>query len=308
MLQGFKERLDIRTLVVTGTVAILMIVAAALTQAALGVGTPCAFAQASECPPEGIDNLVPKDLTISAGSLAFTNSLIFVKPEACTDDILDIVTGAVTGDYLILMLDHDACTPLKKVTINNNPGTTDGFSLRGGQGFILDSNYDSITLVKRVGSNFWVEVSRTDNTLEHVGVRAYNNANITIPNATWTTLTFNSERFDSGNLHNTATNTSRLTATSSGVYVITSNILVSVNGSGFRVANINVNGTFSIASMRLPAFSGDMVGMSFTTTYYLNQNDYVELLVYQNSGSSLTAVATGVGNSSPEFSMVKVGN
>ena len=165
---------------------------------------------AGECQPD-IVNFKQKNVTILSGSVNFDSSALMLTPEGCLDDILDKVVGATPGSMLILSLKEAGCSPLKKITINNNPGVSGGFSLDGGTSFSLDSIYDSIMLMKRVGSDFWVEVSRTDNATLDANVRAYNNANITVPNATLTALPLNSERWDTNSIHDLATNNTRLT-------------------------------------------------------------------------------------------------
>jgi hypothetical protein len=60
-----------------------------------------------------------------------------------------------------------------------------------------------------------------------VSARVFNSADITVPQLNpgeWTSLTFNSERWDSANLHETATNSGRLKAPVAGKYYIFANI------------------------------------------------------------------------------------
>ena len=60
-----------------------------------------------------------------------------------------------------------------------------------------------------------------------VSVRVFNSADITVPNMNpgeWTSLTFNSERWDTANLHETTTNSGRLKASVAGKYYIFANI------------------------------------------------------------------------------------
>ena len=52
-------------------------------------------------------------------------------------------------------------------------------------------------------------------------VRVYNSGDIAIANATDVYLTFDSERFDTGAIHSTSSNTGRLTCRIAGKYIIT---------------------------------------------------------------------------------------
>jgi hypothetical protein len=60
-----------------------------------------------------------------------------------------------------------------------------------------------------------------------VSARVFNSADVTVPNmkpGEWTSLTFNSERWDTTDLHETATNSGRLKAPVAGKYYIFANI------------------------------------------------------------------------------------
>ena len=276
---------------------------------------PCARAAhaaeaAGECQPD-IVNFKQKNVTILSGAVNFDSSALMLTPEGCLDDILDKVVGATPGSILILGLKEAGCTPLKKITINNNPAISGGFSLNSSASFSLDSIYDSIMLMKRVGSDFWVEVSRTDDkdggVVTNQGARVYNSANISIPNATTTVLTFNTERYDTNNLHSTSSNTSRITFQSAGKYELSAVVRFAANGTGTRYIQFRLNGTTFIASESSGAVtSGDAVDLSISTLYNFAANDYVEVAVYQNSGGALNVVSGA--NYSPEYSTQKVGN
>jgi hypothetical protein len=141
-------------------------------------------------------------------------------------------------------------------------------------------------------------------------VRCYNSANISIPNAAWTSLTFNTNRLDQGtstSQHSTSSNTSRLTCQQAGMYVVTGHIEFAANASGdLRAAAIVLNGTTFLGIMQLPgvASGSDATRLTITTTYYLNIGDYVELSVEQNSGGALNVLTDG--NFSPEFMMARI--
>ena len=160
-------------------------------------------------------------------------------------------------------------------------------------------------------------------------VRVYNSSNITITNATWMTLTFDSERWDTNNLHDINSNTSRLTAPNDGVYLIECMGRFDANTTGVRStflivnANGNVNNGTTIACTGIPALAtgaptsiqqdkdGPIVMASPTKSpfmvssiYQLTTGDYVECFVYQNSGVNLAVLP--VNANSPEFMMVRM--
>jgi hypothetical protein len=135
--------------------------------------------------------------------------------------------------------------------------------------------------------------------------RVYNNAAISVNNTTNTTLTFNTERWDTDTMHNTVTNTSRLTATTAGLYHIYANISWASNATGYRVMTIVLNGATTIANVDQRAVDGAITTHVVSTEYSLAATDYVEVVVYQNSGGALN-VAAGA-NYSPEFGMTYLG-
>jgi hypothetical protein len=67
-----------------------------------------------------------------------------------------------------------------------------------------------------------------------------------------------------------------------------------------------LDGTTDIAVASALALTGGYAThCSVATQYYLNANQYVELVALQTSGGALNVLATG--NRSPEFGMVYVG-
>lgn len=132
-----------------------------------------------------------------------------------------------------------------------------------------------------------------------IGARVYNSAAITINNGVVTTVSFNSERYDTDNLHSTTTNPERLTITRPGIYLVWANIRFSDNAAGFRQMVLVLNGTTVIASdIRAPVATGFGYDMTLATIYQFAVNDYVTVRAYQNSGANLTLPS--VSNFAPE--------
>lgn len=114
--------------------------------------------------------------------------------------------------------------------------------------------------------------------------------NQSIATGTWTTITFNSELYDTDSYHSTSTNTGRLTIPTgkTGYYVLNAQATFFINTTGFRQLRFLKNGSFLIAT-------GDVSGsvanqypyVTLNTTLYLAAGDYIELQAYQNSGGNL---------------------
>jgi hypothetical protein len=134
--------------------------------------------------------------------------------------------------------------------------------------------------------------------------RVYNSANISISHSATTALTFDSERYDTDDLHSTSSNTGRLTAPVDGKYLITGHIRWDSSGYGERQLVIKANGTY-IARTNADSTS-NAEQMSVATVYELSAGDYVTLGVFQSSGGALNVLAEG--NHSPEFAMHWLGD
>jgi hypothetical protein len=137
-----------------------------------------------------------------------------------------------------------------------------------------------------------------------IGARVYNNATQSIPNATFTALTFNSEYFDTDAMHtSTGANTSRLTATTTGKYIVTANVGLSANAVGTRLVGIKLNNSTFVAQQTWAGFTGDSNIVSVSATISMNVGDYVEVFVYQTSGGALDTVF--FDQSTPVFSAIR---
>jgi hypothetical protein len=142
-----------------------------------------------------------------------------------------------------------------------------------------------------------------------VSARVFNSADVTVPNmkpGEWTSLTFNSERWDTANLHEAATNSGRLKAPAAGKYYIFTNITwESPIGSGLWGLRLQLNGKTVIAEQTLPNTGAPFrISMSVGTLYVLAPGDYVEAQVFQNNGNPL--LIRSIPATSPEFGMVKL--
>lgn len=131
--------------------------------------------------------------------------------------------------------------------------------------------------------------------------RAYNSIDQSVASAE-TTLTFDSERYDTDGIHSTVSNTGRLTATTAGLYAIKAHIKwASTPGINAFLA-IRLNGTTYIARTG-PVASGGLLEMTISTDYVLAASDYVEV----RASSTSTLNVTAAPNYSPEFMMHWVG-
>ena len=137
--------------------------------------------------------------------------------------------------------------------------------------------------------------------------RVTSTSNITIPNSTFSTLTFDTEVFDQGNLFDAGQPT-RLTAATTGIYLISASVQFGNNQTGMRHVNLTKNGSsdFATESRNAVSTSGFSTYITISTVQAMSGGDYVEVRVFQNSGASMN-VAGGV-DYSPIFTMHRVAN
>jgi len=137
------------------------------------------------------------------------------------------------------------------------------------------------------------------------GARLTNSTTYTINTATDTLLTFDTETFDTNSYHSTVTNTSRLTAPSTGYYFFEAQInwdyggtapnnpilRVKKNGSIYQVAN-------SFGTANRSSVMQTIGVISLTAT------DYIEIEVRQDSGGQVTIIN---GNACTNFTIYSLG-
>lgn len=131
------------------------------------------------------------------------------------------------------------------------------------------------------------------------GCRVFNSANISIPNSSVTTVTFDSERFDTDNMHSLTTQPERITINTKGRYIVGFSVQSSTTATGAqRLAYLRVNGSTYIGITR---FSPNALGVFFqvVAVYDFAAGDYIEAQYFQDSGGPDNLLASG--NNSPEF-------
>jgi hypothetical protein len=124
--------------------------------------------------------------------------------------------------------------------------------------------------------------------------------NQTVNNNSVFKLTFNTEAFDVGDLHDPGS--SRLTAPEDGIYQISAMVTWSSNATGSRTLAVIKNGTLAQLADSRDAFAG-LLSQSLSGLLALETGDFLEVTVFQDSGATLTLSST----TPLAFSMVKVG-
>lgn len=109
-----------------------------------------------------------------------------------------------------------------------------------------------------------------------------------INNTTSTIITWDTEEYDTDNYHSTSTNTSRITIPITGYYNITVVFgWVSWTGTGSRtLLSPKINGVGKPEFFDMQIYSGAEPSFTVTKDFYLVANDYVELEIYQDTGTA----------------------
>lgn len=157
-------------------------------------------------------------------------------------------------------------------------------------------------------------ISSGEGALSGPSVRAYATAITAVGSASWTLINLQAELHDTNDMHDNSTNNTRLTITVPGVYVVSAQLPYTHNGNAGstagtrRLTEIRVNGsangdaTTTIA--REETAPSPNLTHSLTGVRFFNAGDYIELAVYQDSGTTMNVgmappaflAATWVGN------------
>jgi hypothetical protein len=130
----------------------------------------------------------------------------------------------------------------------------------------------------------------------------------TITTSTQTKVIFDEVDSDGWNCWDVSPNPTRLTAPLTGRYIITGNVAFEAASSGHRAINILKNNTLELARSDFNPVSNSVDTHSTVTCHAvsLTKGDYVELRVWQNSGSNLNILDSGDHN--PRFSLIYLGS
>lgn len=137
------------------------------------------------------------------------------------------------------------------------------------------------------------------------GCRVFHNANQAIPHNTWTTLAFNTERYDTDAMHDTVVNNDRITIKTLGKYVLGVNIQWAGNVAGGRQVMIEINDLWPITYVVQSPDPGGNAIQNACVVYIATVGTFFKVKVYQSSGGALNVQSAS--NFSPEFFAQRVG-
>ncbi len=134
--------------------------------------------------------------------------------------------------------------------------------------------------------------------------KAYKSTVTTLTNGTETTLIFDAEHFDNANLHDTSSNTDRLTASVNGLYLLTASIETNATPlTGVLRVAFYRNGTTDVLARS--SMSPNAVSHTLSSFTRLVANDYVICRVLNTTGASVNIIAGTVASEAlNDFGMI----
>ncbi|MGH2428163.1 MAG: hypothetical protein ACRDGV_04645 [Candidatus Limnocylindria bacterium] len=116
-----------------------------------------------------------------------------------------------------------------------------------------------------------------------------------------TALSFNTERYDTANMHDPASDT-ELTAPVDGIYAITAQVAWEGNSTGHRLVGFRVDGSRFIAFERVQPVSQG-TNQEVTTQAHLQAGEAVQAVVSQTNSTDAALDIFALPEWTPEFSM-----
>jgi len=125
----------------------------------------------------------------------------------------------------------------------------------------------------------------------------------TIPNGTYTEISWGTEMSDTSRLHNPASNPEKIYIKKSGWYTINAQISFDTNATGVRIIRLRKNGAvLDRSTMTAAPVTGASSSIATTVPVILAAGDYISVEAYQNSGGDLD-VKTNESN----FNLIWIG-
>lgn len=124
----------------------------------------------------------------------------------------------------------------------------------------------------------------------------YQGASTNMPTSgTAALMLFDTEAYDSDTMHSTSSNTSRLVATTAGLYAVFFQLAWAANATGVRQLDIkkNAGGNFAsgsfVSTQRIVPPSGVIATAAGELDVQMNAGDYLEMFGTQTSGGALAS-------------------
>jgi hypothetical protein len=139
--------------------------------------------------------------------------------------------------------------------------------------------------------------------------RVRHSANQNLTTGVELVVAFNTERYDTDNMHDTVTNNSRITFNTAGLYQVSAAVRIQFNAAGYRQFRVRVNGgaQFFMLTLQDPELGSQPLCFSNSQPWKFAAADYIELMVLQTSGVTPLTLDADPNNGMSEFAATWIG-
>ena len=153
-----------------------------------------------------------------------------------------------------------------------------------------------LRITAKFASDLHTAVNAIENKTAFESCKVYRTTSQSIPDSTATVINFDNEEWDTDDIHDNATNPSRLTCKVAGTYLVSGGVQWEANTTGRRLLAILQNGATVVIQIEATVSAANQWGGAIVIGIIpMAVNDYVELRAYQTSGGALSTHATGDG-------------
>jgi hypothetical protein len=149
---------------------------------------------------------------------------------------------------------------------------------------------NGLTISKDSASVFNINLDGFIKKSTAISCRVRRTSNQSIPNATWTQISFSTAVFDDRpgiSSQWSSGSPTRLTCQVSGTYLIVGQVSFNGNSTGRRIIRLLQDGTTQLALHGVNSGTSSQIHLTVSTIVKLSVNDYIELGAYQESGGAL---------------------
>lgn len=175
----------------------------------------------------------------------------------------------------------------------------------GGDTYLIESAANTVDLYTNGVKALTVDATQFIDSATQPRARAYKSSGAqAIADSSATAVTLDAETFDVGALHDTGSNTSRLTVPTGGdgLYLLIGSVSFAANATGVRALTLKKNATTALADVQQVAANVTQI-VPIMCLAVLAAADYVEVYATQTSGGNLNA---NTGESTTFLSAVKL--
>jgi len=241
------------------------------------------------------NNTLDLILGITGGGYDFGSELVANQAFLFTEADADFLIGVGNNRGIIFKNDLIGLARVENATNDLLEITSEGNLIMGGTNLIFGFGETIDNIVDgwiRITGNLNVTGDlnitgdlNVEGTFNDVSVKVTKTTDQSIPNNVLTMVNWDSEEYDTDDMHDTVINNSRITFNTAGKYSILAQSEWGINSGGFRFMDIMKNGVDSIARVRDLADNAAEHNIAFVGEFAVG--DYIELEVFQDTGGNL---------------------